>query len=149
MIERHARIGLVLGVVSLLTLGGCATTPKNTAPAPAPAPTFTLEGVNFANDSDQLNSTAESILQQAATTLKTMPDTPYEVAGHTDSNASDSYNLDLSQRRANRVRSRLIELGVSSSQLTANGYGESQPIADNTTAGGRATNRRVEIKPAN
>jgi OOP family OmpA-OmpF porin len=149
MIEHHARNALLLGILSSFALVGCSTTPKNTPPPPAAAPTYTLEGVNFANDSDQLNATAEGILQEAATTLKTMPDTPYEVAGHTDSNASDDYNLDLSQRRANRVRSRLIDLGVSPGQLSANGYGESQPIADNGTAAGRAANRRVEIKPTN
>ncbi|NEV64114.1 OmpA family protein [Thiorhodococcus minor] len=147
MTERSAHIGLVLGILATLILAGCSTAPKNEPPPPAPAPTFTLEGVNFANDSDRLNATADSILQEAAATLKTMPDTQYEVAGHTDSNASDAYNLDLSERRANRVRSRLIDLGVSPSQLAANGYGESQPIADNSTAAGRAANRRVEIKP--
>ena len=141
----HARFALAVGIISSLALVGCSSVPKNTAPPPAPS--FTLEGVNFANDSDELNSTADSILQQASDSLKKMPDTPYQVAGHTDSNASDAYNQDLSERRASRVRQRLIDLGVSPSQLTANGYGESQPIADNDTESGRAANRRVEIKP--
>lgn len=145
---RCKRSILALCAVAALVLAGCSTTPKNTPPPPAPAPTFTLQGVNFANDSDYLSPTAESILQEAATALKSMPDQPYLVAGHTDSNASDAYNLDLSQRRANRVRNRLVDLGVPPSQLTVRGYGESQPIADNSTAAGRAENRRVEIRPA-
>lgn len=137
----------LLGLLALLSTG-CSTAPKNVAPPPAPAPTFTLQGVNFANDSDELSPTADGILREAATALKGMPDEPYVVAGHTDSNASDAYNLDLSSRRADRVRDRLIDLGVPASQLTARGYGESQPIADNNTPAGRAENRRVEIRPA-
>lgn len=145
--EKNTRIGLALGIAASLVFAGCSSVPKNTPPPPAPAPAFTIQGVNFANDSDRLNATADSILQEAAGALKQIPDTPYEVAGHTDSNASEVYNQDLSERRANRVRNRLIDLGVSGSQLTAAGYGESRPIADNGTAAGRAENRRVEITP--
>ncbi len=149
MIDTPARSTLVLGIIFSLTLAGCSSVPKNTAPPPAPAPTFTLKGVNFANDSDRLTASADGILLEAADALKQMPGKPYDVAGHTDSNASDAYNLDLSERRANRVRERLISLGVPGSQLTARGYGESQPIASNSSAEGRAENRRVEILPAN
>jgi OmpA-OmpF porin, OOP family len=145
MMETNVRLALVIGIVSSFTLVGCSTVPKNSPPPPAP--TFTLEGVNFDNDADRLNSTADSILTQASNSLKSMPDKQYEVAGYTDSNASDAYNQDLSERRANRVKSRLVDLGVSPGQLTPHGYGESSPVADNATAAGRAANRRVEIKP--
>lgn len=141
------RLIALFGFLALIS-AGCATTPKNTPPPPAAPPTFTLQGVNFANDSDQLTESADRTLQEAAAALKGLPDQPYVVAGYTDSNASDAYNLELSDRRANQVRNRLIELGVPADQLTARGYGESQPIASNSTAAGRAENRRVEIKPA-
>ncbi|EGV27880.1 OmpA/MotB domain protein [Thiorhodococcus drewsii AZ1] len=147
MRKTSVRFALAMGFVSAFTLAGCSSVPKNSPPPPAPVPTFTLEGVNFANDSDRLSASADSTLTQAADALKQMPEQPYEVAGYTDSNASDAYNQDLSERRAMRVRSRLIDLGVPGSQLTAKGYGESQPVADNATASGRAANRRVEIRP--
>ena len=66
------------------------------------------------------------------------------IEGHTDSRGSDAYNQGLSQRRADSVRQYLIDkFGVSPSRLTAKGYGESKPIADNNTAEGRQRNRRV------
>ena len=68
------------------------------------------------------------------------------VEGNTDSIGTDAYNQGLSERRAESVRSHLIGRGVSASRLTAVGYGESQPIASNDTAEGRALNRRVELK---
>jgi outer membrane protein OmpA-like peptidoglycan-associated protein len=67
------------------------------------------------------------------------------VEGHTDSRGSDSYNLDLSERRAQSVRDYLVTRGVSANHCRAVGYGESRPVADNRTAEGRANNRRVEI----
>ena len=73
------------------------------------------------------------------------PDANFTIAGHTDSQGSETYNQGLSERRANAVMSYLIEKGISSSRLTAVGYGESYPVADNATAEGRALNRRTEI----
>jgi outer membrane protein OmpA-like peptidoglycan-associated protein len=68
------------------------------------------------------------------------------VYGHTDSTGSDSYNLDLSQRRASAVADYLTMRGVQSARLGTRGFGESQPIASNDTEEGKAANRRVEIK---
>jgi len=70
------------------------------------------------------------------------------IDGHTDSNGSDAFNQVLSQKRTNSVRTYLISKGISDSRLTATGFGESKPIADNKTAIGRAKNRRVELKIA-
>jgi len=69
-----------------------------------------------------------------------------EVQGHTDSTGSERYNLQLSQRRAEAVREYLIAQGVAPGQVEARGYGEMQPIADNSTAEGRARNRRVVMR---
>lgn len=68
-----------------------------------------------------------------------------EVQGHTDSRGSDSYNLDLSDRRATAVREYLVNRGVQANRLIAVGYGETKPIDTNATAAGRAQNRRVEF----
>jgi outer membrane protein OmpA-like peptidoglycan-associated protein len=70
----------------------------------------------------------------------------YEIQGHTDSQGSDDFNLVLSAARAATVRGYLILKGVQDSNLIAIGYGESMPVANNSTAGGRAINRRVEFK---
>jgi outer membrane protein OmpA-like peptidoglycan-associated protein len=72
-------------------------------------------------------------------------DTKMTVVGHTDSSGSDSYNEQLSERRAEAVRAELIRDGVPAERLSAIGRGESEPRADNSTEAGRAQNRRVEI----
>jgi outer membrane protein OmpA-like peptidoglycan-associated protein len=68
-----------------------------------------------------------------------------QIDGFTDSVGSQSSNLDLSQRRADAVRSALIGRGVDPSRIGAQGYGESFPVADNNDSGGRQLNRRVEV----
>lgn len=69
-----------------------------------------------------------------------------EVGGHTDADGSEAYNLDLSRRRAEAVRSYLVQSGVDASSVTGGGYGESRPIASNDTPQGMAKNRRIEFK---
>ena len=129
----------------------CPTVFAKTAdgcPLPVAAPKkLTLEGVNFDNNQATLRQDAYAILDQAAATLKEWGDAKVEVAGHTDSKASDAYNMDLSQRRADAVRAYLIGKGIAADRLTAKGYGESQPVADNATEAGQFKNRRVELVP--
>ena len=67
------------------------------------------------------------------------------ISGHTDSDADDEYNMVLSEKRANAVMQKLVELGVSQSRLRAEGKGESIPVATNRTAAGKALNRRIEV----
>ena len=74
------------------------------------------------------------------------PNLLIEIGGHTDDRGSVSYNERLSQARAESVRQYLIGRNVSADQLTAKGYGASQPLADNDTEAGRAENRRVEFR---
>jgi outer membrane protein OmpA-like peptidoglycan-associated protein len=142
--------GIVDGVdkcptVFAKTADGC---PLPVAPAPAPAPKkLVLEGVNFDNDQATLRTGDIAVLDQAAASLKEWGDIKVEVAGHTDSKSSDSYNMQLSARRAAAVREYLIGKGVAADRLTAKGYGESQPVADNNTEEGRFKNRRVELVP--
>ncbi len=105
-----------------------------------------LKGVNFDNDSAVLRADARPILDEAVTTLKRYPQIRVEVAGHTDDRGADDYNLDLSQRRAQAVADYFVQMGIDAARLVPKGYGESAPVADNTTAAGRADNRRVELR---
>jgi OOP family OmpA-OmpF porin len=83
-------------------------------------------------------------IQEVADFMRKYPSTNTEIQGHTDSRGSEAYNRKLSQRRADAVRMTLVnEFGVAETRLTAVGYGESDPIADNRTAEGRQQNRRV------
>jgi OOP family OmpA-OmpF porin len=107
---------------------------------------ITLPGVNFETNSDVLVADAISVLNEATATLLRNPQLVVEVAGHTDSDGAAEYNLDLSNRRAAAVRQFFIDRGVPADSLSARGYGESQPIADNTTAAGKAMNRRVVLR---
>ncbi len=85
------------------------------------------------------------VLNNLASTLNQFPQTRIQIAGHTDNVGSDASNLQLSQQRANSVRSYLAGSGVAPDRMQAVGYGETRPIADNSTDYGRAQNRRVEI----
>ena len=105
-----------------------------------------LQGVNFETNSDRLVAGTEGVLRDAAATLQRNPTIRVEVAGHTDSDGAAEYNESLSQRRAETVRDFLISEGVAEDRLTALGYGESAPIADNGTAAGKAQNRRVVLR---
>jgi outer membrane protein OmpA-like peptidoglycan-associated protein len=104
-----------------------------------------LEGVKFDTDTARLKSSSRVTLDRVAKSLNAWPDARVEIDGHTDSTNTDAYNLKLSRARSAAVCEYLVDRGVASSRLKEKGYGESRPIADNTTAVGRATNRRVEM----
>ena len=108
--------------------------------------TIILQGVNFANDSDVLTGEAMAVLDGAVETLRRYPELKVEIAGHTDSNDSDEYNQALSERRAKAVKNYFLGRALPADSFTAKGYGESQPIADNSSEEGRAANRRVELR---
>ncbi|WP_027190754.1 OmpA family protein [Fundidesulfovibrio putealis] len=99
-------------------------------------------------DFDKYNIKPEFIpvLDEGVAMSKSKSNMDVVLEGHTDSVGSDSYNQALSNRRANSVKSYFVKKGVEAGRITAIGYGESQPRADNATAEGRKLNRRVEIK---
>ena len=107
---------------------------------------ITLRGVNFESNSDRLVAGAESVLDDAVATLKLNPTIEVEVAGHTDSDGDAGYNESLSTRRAQTVHDYLAANGISVDRMTVRGYGETQPIADNSTSAGKAENRRVVLR---
>jgi len=102
--------------------------------------------ITFATDQDQVIPAFYSTLDSVALVLNKYNQTLINVYGHTDSTGSDSYNQALSQRRANSVSSYLATRGVNPQRMIAQGFGESRPIADNSSEVGRAQNRRVEIQ---
>ena len=107
---------------------------------------ITLPGaVLFPSGTYDLLPGAREKLDQVAEALKNQADHKMIVEGHTDSQGTESSNIELSQRRAQTVRDYFVSRGVPSEIITANGLGQSRPVADNRTADGRANNRRVEI----
>ena len=101
--------------------------------------------VTFDTDSAALRPQFFGVLNSVGKVLTEYDKTVVEVAGHTDSTGSDSYNMQLSQRRANTVGEYLYTQGIMDQRILSVGMGEHYPIADNSTAEGRQLNRRVEI----
>ena len=85
------------------------------------------------------------LLDRVAAAMARCPDVKIEVGGHTDTGGSPAKNRELTQSRAEAVVDYLVDAGIKRERLTAVGYGESKPIADNATAQGKATNRRIEF----
>ncbi|MGH8613953.1 MAG: OmpA family protein [Gammaproteobacteria bacterium] len=106
---------------------------------------LTLGDVLFEVDRSSLKPGAQRNLYQLVTFLKEHPQQKISIEGHTDSTASDAYNLDLSERRARAVAAFLVQNGVVLERIMIQGYGESYPKASNDTVAGRQENRRVEI----
>ncbi|WP_371171602.1 DUF7507 domain-containing protein [Aliiroseovarius sp. 2305UL8-7] len=104
------------------------------------------ENILFNVDSALIRPESERTLDDIALLLGGCPRSAFEISGHTDSDASDAYNLDLSQRRAEAVLRALTARDVDTTGYVARGYGKRQPIASNATEAGKAHNRRVEFR---
>jgi OmpA-OmpF porin, OOP family len=104
-----------------------------------------LQGITFAFDSAAISDTDAPLLDVAAEQLNANPDVRVRVVGHTDAVGDDAYNQRLSERRAAAVVDYLGKAGVGRTRLEPSGAGESQPVASNDSADGRAQNRRVEL----
>ena len=107
---------------------------------------WVLVGVNFEFNKARLTPESYPILFYAVQNLNENPDTKVEIQGHTDNIGSEQYNMKLSEERAQTVRDYLVAKGIDPSRLTVKGYGESMPVADNSTPEGRSLNRRIEFK---
>lgn len=110
--------------------------------------TFELRDVHFETGSAKLKNSSFRSLDQVVKGLnhEDHKDKKIEIAGHTDDVGDDEYNMKLSQERANSVRDYLVKKGIAADRLTAVGYGETQPVSDNSTAAGKAQNRRTEAR---
>jgi len=141
-------------------LAGCSSTLMHTEPdpvqvsvrPPAPPPPAPLarievdEQIHFAHESARIRQDSYSVVEEVARIIKDHPEIQrIRIEGHTDRTGNRRFNRRLSQRRAEAVRERLIEYGVSPERLEAQGFGQEQPIADNSSPEGRSQNRRVEF----
>lgn len=107
--------------------------------------TFTLSNLHFETNKSVIKPSSYNELDELVRYLELKPDIKIEVAGHTDSDGSESSNMTLSQNRAKAVKDYLISKGITADRIIAKGYGESKPIADNGSEAGKALNRRTEI----
>ncbi|MDR0825538.1 MAG: OmpA family protein [Prevotella sp.] len=102
-------------------------------------------GILFATNSSTLSSASQSALSNFAASLNSNPDTDVQIYGHTDNTGSDAVNNPLSEKRAQSVYNFLQTKGVSGKRMVSQGFGSTQPVADNSTTAGRSQNRRVEV----
>ena len=106
---------------------------------------LSIQVINFQVDEAVIPDVNKALLDRAAKIINNIPDMTLMIVGHTDSQASDTYNMELSQGRAESVKAYLVSQGVDASKLNTKGMGESQPIAANSTEQGRFRNRRIEF----
>ena len=104
------------------------------------------KAILFDTASAKIKSVNEMILSNLVTQLKNQPEVSIIIDGHTDSVGSDKMNMVLSQKRADATANELIKRGVSADKISTRAFGESEPVASNNSADGRAKNRRVEVK---
>jgi len=102
-----------------------------------------IESVYFKTDRAEIEPRSFELLDKVAAVLTSHAKLTTQVEGHTDSQGDDAYNKKLSQRRAEAVVAYLVKQAIARFRITARGFGEEKPIADNNTAEGRAQNRRV------
>ena len=105
-----------------------------------------LKNVQFESNSSELTAGSSESLDKVVNAMNEYDQLRIEIQAHTDNMGEAAYNLSLSEKRANSVRDYLIAKGVAANRMVVKGFGETQPIADNSTRDGRATNRRVELK---
>ncbi|MEO8000608.1 MAG: OmpA family protein [Arenimonas sp.] len=104
-----------------------------------------IYGINFDLDSDHLRADAKPAIDELLAALKANPSWHVGIEGHTDATGNAAHNLDLSQRRAASVKAALVAAGIATDRMKTTGLGQTQPVAPNDTAIGRAQNRRVEV----
>ena len=107
---------------------------------------FTLDNLHFASGQATILKSSYKELAELIEYLTMKPNLRIEIAGHTDSDGEEKSNLKLSIKRALAIKNYLIKKGIKASRLFHKGYGESRPVADNSTSAGKAKNRRTEIR---
>jgi outer membrane protein OmpA-like peptidoglycan-associated protein len=138
--------GYELQQLARVVFAGPAPPPPVAAAGPC-AGVVRLRGIEFEFDDDRIRDSSQPVLDVAVERLAECPQLHVTITGHTDSIGGEDYNVDLSYRRAVATQRYLVEHGIEASRLETEGLGESDPIADNTSAEGRSMNRRVELAP--
>ncbi len=133
--------------------------PPAPAPAPAPAPTpqptpapaasFSFRNIQFEFNSGILKTDSYTILDDVSSAMRANSSVKIVLKGYASAEGTADHNMELSVARANAVKSYLVNSGVPDANLIAKGFGENNPVADNTTESGKILNRRVEIKIQN
>lgn len=140
IVEKETVYKMVNGMkVKLRGLGGVAQ--REVSPRVALA-------ILFEYDKDVVSPASQPLVRELGTALssETLRGSKLVICGHTDADGSDSYNMTLSRKRAERIKQILVsEYGIPESTLTVEAYGKTKPIASNATEEGKAKNRRVEI----
>lgn len=111
-----------------------------------PPRVFTLDEVYFDVNRSSLRKKSFAELNELVEFMERKENIRIEIAGHTDSTGEEEDNMKLSQRRAERVKQYLVSKGIDARRIEAQGYGENQPVADNSTKEGRQKNRRTEVR---
>lgn len=106
---------------------------------------FILRGLNFKSGSSLITEDSSKIVSDLAATLSAYPSVKILLAGHTDSQGAAEFNKSLSASRAAAIKDALVAAGIDSARIETEGFGEENPIDDNSTAAGRLENRRVEV----
>ncbi|MDR0518017.1 MAG: OmpA family protein [Fibromonadaceae bacterium] len=115
-------------------------------PPPPPKKVFVVEGINFVSGKADITDDSFANLMTVVETMNAYPEVEFKVIGHTDNQGSKSVNQKLSEDRAKAVVDFLAERGIKKTRLDYEGHGPDKPIANNTTAAGRAKNRRIEFQ---
>ncbi len=114
-------------------------------PPPPAAPNYNFSNIQFDFDSSVLKTSAYPTLDQVAAAMKANPSIKFNLNGYASIEGTAEHNMTLSQDRANSVKTYLVNSGVVSTSIVAQGFGTANPIGDNTTEDGRVLNRRVEV----
>ncbi len=128
--------------------------PKPPEPAPVPPPpppappqiNYSFNNIQFEFNSSVLKTESYPILDNAVLSMKADPSVKFTLSGYASAEGTEEHNMQLSIDRANAVKVYLINAGISADNLTAKGFGQANPVADNSTEEGRVLNRRVEVK---
>jgi outer membrane protein OmpA-like peptidoglycan-associated protein len=140
---RNAKIGIAVGLVLAIGIAGYFYFRK-----PKTSPEVLKEAydnLTFVTNSDVIKPESFPSLDKVADFLSKNTNFRLDLVGYTDNVGSDEYNQKLSERRANAVKDYLVKKGIAETLITAVGKGETNPIADNSTAEGKEKNRRVEF----
>ena len=108
--------------------------------------TGVIEGINFATGKVAIRNQSRPKLDKAVTTLQKFPSIRVRIAGHTDDVGTDEYNNDLSRRRAEAVKTYLVDKGIDAKRIETVGFGKSKPRAKGRSNAARAQNRRIEFE---